>query len=254
MLINRKWHNSVIDGQSYNTYESMNSDHRPYSIKLRLSLRANKTYKSKNVNYNWALLMRDENVREAYTIEVKNRYQVLQNLNEEMSANMMYENIIQAHNESAKQHIPIRKRQIKGNAWETIEVCDKRRSLHEAYEVNRKNPNSTNRLRLENEKIELDDAYQSEQAKFVQEKVAVIEGTHTNNKARLAWNTVNEVSKKGQLRADSPEERVKLWKDHFEKLLGQSPVVNDQPVEKIFNPLPININDFTEEELMKANR
>ena len=84
-----------------------------------------------------------------------------------------------------------------------------------------------------------------------------IENAHLNNKARLAWDTVNEISgrkntKKGQIRAESPEERIELWKKHFENLLGKPPVINDCPIEKVFETLPIETNDFTEIELVKA--
>ena len=96
MLVNRKWRNSVTNCESYNTYKTMDSDHQPCSSKLRLSLRENKREKSKKTNFNWALLLTNRNVSEAYTVEVKNRFQALQNHHDETSADIMYENIIQS--------------------------------------------------------------------------------------------------------------------------------------------------------------
>ena len=81
VLINKKWKNSITDCKSYNTYQSLGSNHRPCSIKLRLCLRANKT-KSNKTYYNWSLLSSNENVKEQYTIEVKNRFQVFQEQDE----------------------------------------------------------------------------------------------------------------------------------------------------------------------------
>ena len=49
----------------------------------------------------------------------------------------------------------------------------------------------------------------------------------------------------------SEEEQKNRWKEHFEKLLGQPPIIDDQPVEVVFDSLPIEINDTTEEELLK---
>ena len=51
----------------------------------------------------------------------------------------------------------------------------------------------------------------------------------------VAWSIVKEISgRKGssrsRIRARCPKERMKLWKEHFEGLLGQPPVVDDQPI------------------------
>ena len=74
----------------------------------------------------------------------------------------------------------------------------------------------------------------------------------------MVWDTVNEISgrknsKKGLIRANSHEEHVKLWKEHFEKLLGQPIIIDDHPVERVFDSLQIKTNNFTEEELIKAS-
>ena len=45
---------------------------------------------------------------------------------------------------------------------------------------------------------------------------------------------------------------MKLWKNHFEQLLGQPPVLDDQPINGVFNTLPIETGDFTAGELQKS--
>lgn len=45
---------------------------------------------------------------------------------------------------------------------------------------------------------------------------------------------------------------IKLWIEHFQNLLGQLCVIDDQPARKVFDSLPIETNDFTEEEVNKA--
>ena len=45
---------------------------------------------------------------------------------------------------------------------------------------------------------------------------------------------------------------MKLWKNHFEQLLGQPPVLDDQPINGVFNTLPIETGDFTANELQKS--
>ena len=66
--------------------------------------------------------------------------------------------------------------------------------------------------------------------------------------------TVNEVDKiksilRAKLKADSQEERIQMWKEHFKNLLGNSPKVTDKPVMKIINnQLDIKLGQFILEE------
>ena len=60
---------------------------------------------------------------------------------------------------------------------------------------------------------------------YVSTKVNEIEKAHEEQKSRLAWKTVNEVTKRkhcnsGRLEASNPSERVAVWKGHFSSLLG----------------------------------
>ena len=112
-------------------------------------------------------------------------------------------------------------------------------------------------MRVENAKAELDKAYSIEQKRYVEEKISIIESAHVKHQVRLVWATVNEVtgqkkSNEGQIRVNSPEERLKLWKNHFEQLLGQPSVLDDQPIQRVFNTLPIETGDFTGDELQKS--
>jgi len=120
----------------------------------------------------------------------------------------MYQNIIIAHKKSAELHIPVRKRQKKNNPWETTEICEKRRSPHAAFEENRKTPNPTNIQHVENAKQELDEAYRAEQERYIQERVRVIENAHLNHKARLVWDTVNEILDERILAKGKSEQKI----------------------------------------------
>ena len=59
-------------------------------------------------------------------------------------------------------------------------------------------------------------------------------------------------SNEGRIRANSPKERLKLWNNHFEQLLKQPPVLDDQPIERVFNTLPTETGDFNADELQKS--
>ena len=55
---------------------------------------------------------------------------------------------------------------------------------------------------------------------------------------------------KAKLKAASQQERVKLWKQHFENLLGNPPKVTNEPITRIISKqLDIKLGPFTKEEL-----
>ena len=60
---------------------------------------------------------------------------------------------------------------------------------------------------------------------------------------------------KAILKATSQEERIYLWKQHFENLLGKPSKVMHEPITKIIsNQLDIKLGQFTQEELDSALR
>ena len=69
------------------------------------------------------------------------------------------------------------------------------------------------------------------------------------------WQTINEVSRrkstvKAKLKAANQQERIKLWKQYFENLLGNPPKVTYEPITRIISKqLDIKLGLFTQEEL-----
>ena len=58
-----------------------------------------------------------------------------------------------------------------------------------------------------------------------------------DRQSRMACQTINKVSRrkntvKAKLKAAIQQERVKLWKQHFENLLGNPPKVTNEPITK----------------------
>ena len=72
---------------------------------------------------------------------------------------------------------------------------------------------------------------------------------------RIAWQTINEVSSrkntaKAKMKAANQQERIKLWKQHFENLLGNPPKITHEPITRIISKqLDIKLGPFTQEEL-----
>ena len=76
-----------------------------------------------------------------------------------------------------------------------------------------------------------------------------------DRQSRIAWQTINEVSRrkntaKAKLKAANQPERIKLWKQHFENLLGNPPKITHEPITRIISKqLDIKLGPFTQEEL-----
>ena len=76
-----------------------------------------------------------------------------------------------------------------------------------------------------------------------------------DRQSRIAWQTINEVSRrksttKSKLTTTNQQERIKLWKQHFENLQGNPPKVTHEPITTIISTqLDIKLGPFTQEEL-----
>ena len=76
-----------------------------------------------------------------------------------------------------------------------------------------------------------------------------------DRQSRIVWQTINEVSRrkntaKAKLKAANQEERIKLWQQHFENLIGNPPKITHKPITRIISKqLDIKLGPFTQEEL-----
>ena len=58
--------------------------------------------------------------------------------------------------------------------------------------------------------------------------------------SRIVWQSMNEVSRrksttKGKLKATNQQERIKMWKQHFENLLGNPLKVTHEPITRVIS-------------------
>ena len=76
-----------------------------------------------------------------------------------------------------------------------------------------------------------------------------------DRQSRIAWQTFNEVSRrkstaKAKQIANNQQDRIHIWKQHFENLLGNPPEVTQEPIPRIIcRQLEIKLGHFTQEEL-----
>ena len=102
---------------------------------------------------------------------------------------------------------------------------------------------------------ELANIYLKELKEYIQHQIEKIRDSVKNRQSRIAWQTINEVSRrkstaKAKLKATSQQDRIRLWKQHFENLLGNPPDVTHEPITRTINKqLNIKLGPFTQEEL-----
>ena len=96
-------------------------------------------------------------------------------------------------------------------------------------------PSTKNIDRFKETQTSLKDAYKHEQTNYLESKISDIRTAATNRKSAKAWKTINEItvrksSNRSTLKAKNQEERTKLWKTHFQDLLGKAPQVTNEVI------------------------
>ena len=130
---------------------------------------------------------------------------------------------------------------------------EKRALVKTASKNYRKNPTNTNALKLKNGTYQLAGIYIKEQTEYIQNQIDKIRDSVEDRQSRIAWQTINEVSRrkntaKAKLKA-AQQERIKLWKQHFENYL-ETPKITHEPITRIISKqLDIKLGPFTQGEL-----
>ena len=203
-------------------FEGVSTDHRIVTAKIRLSLRKNDKRTATTKHYDWALL-NNKDVRDKYVLELRNRFETLQEKTEKSTPNDEYENFVNAHLEAAAKYIPTKIKTKYRVPWETLAVREKRALVKTASKNYRKNPTNTNALKLKTAQYQLTGIYIKEQTEYIQNQIDKIRDSVEDRQSRIAWQTINEVSRrkntaKAKLKAANQQERIKLWKQKLRKL------------------------------------
>ena len=204
-------------------------------------------------HYDWALL-NNRDIRDKYVLELRNRFETLQEKTEIGIPNDEYENFVNAHLEVAEKCIPTKPRTKFRVPWEMLAVREKCAHVKTPKAIGRTQQN-TNARKLKKAQYQLTGIYLKEQTEYIQNQIDKIRDLVEDRQSRIAWQTINKVSKrksttKAKLKAANQQERIKLWKQHFENLLGKSPKVTHEPITRIIRKeLDIKLGPFTQEEL-----
>ena len=185
---------------------------------------------------------------------MRNRFETLQEKTEKGTSNDEYENFVNGHLEAAAKCIPTKSRTKYRFPWETVTVREECAHVKTASKSYRKNPTSTNALKLKKAQYQFAGVYLKEHGEYIQNQRDKIRDSVKDRQSRIAYQTINEVSKrKSTVKAklkEANQERIKLWKQHFENLLENPPKVTPDPITRIINKqLDIKLGPFTQEEL-----
>ena len=149
-----------------------------------------------------------------------------------------YENFVNAHHEATVNCIPTKPRTKYRVPWETLAVREKPADVKTASKCYRKNPRNTNFHKLKKAQNELASIYLKEQTEYIQNQIDKIRDSVEDRQSRIVRQSINEVSRmksttKAKLEATNQQERIKLWKQHFENLLGNPPKITHEPITRI---------------------
>ena len=205
-------------------------------------------------HYDWALL-NNRDIRDKYVLALRSKFNALQEKTEIHTPNEEYENFVNAHLDGAAKCVPTKLITKSRVPWETLVVREKYAHMKTASKCNRMNQTNTNALKLKKAQNELASIYLKEQTENIQNQIDNIRDSVEDRQSKIAWQTINEVSRrkstaKAKLKATNQQERIKLWKQHFENFLGNPPKVTHEPIPRIISKqLDIKLGPFNLEKL-----
>ena len=184
-------------------------------------------------------MLNNRDIRDKYTLAIRNKYDALQEQTKIHTPNEEYENFVNARLEAATEFIPTKQRAKYRVPWETLAVREKREDVKTASKCNRKNTTNTNVLKLKKSQYELANIYLKEQTEYIQYQIDIRDSVE-DRQSSIAWQTINEVSRrkstaKAKLKTASQQDQIHLWKQHFENLLGNPTEVTYEPIVRIIS-------------------
>ena len=166
--------------EAYSSFEGVSIDHRIVTAKIRLNLRKNAKRTATPKHYDWALL-NNRDIRDKYVLELRNRFETLQEKTEKSTPNDEYENFVNAHLEAAAKCIPTKLKTKYRVPWETLAVREKRALVKTVSKNYRKNPTNTNALKLKTAQYQLAGIYIKEQTEYIQNQIDKIRDSVEDN-------------------------------------------------------------------------
>ncbi|KAJ8384488.1 hypothetical protein AAFF_G00205090 [Aldrovandia affinis] len=241
ILVRRKWRTLILNAESYSTFDSVGSDHRVVSTRVRLSLRVPKP--SPRIHHDWEAFSRSPDLQARYTMEVRNRFQLLAM---EEGPSTAYERFVAANVEATRECVPTTERIRVSPRSRHPEVMQAHAKVEEARRSFDRERTTERRGVLNEAKQLLFSTYDKIKGEELMEKVRRVEAAQGEQQYGESWRVINEMSgrkrlKEGQVAGCSPEET------HFQDLLGTHPTVDgaEKVITAVLTNLEIDDGPFT---------
>lgn len=244
ILVRRKWRKSIVNAESYSTFNLVGSDHRVVATRLRLSLRVPKS--APRTRPDREAFAGSPELQANYTAEVRAC------LHLQDGEPKTYERFLSANEEATRKWVPAKGRLRASPRSKQPEVVRVRAQVAEArrnYEIE---GTAVSQEELNSAKQQLFNTYGRIRGEEVLEKVKRVETEHGEQRHKESWKIINEMSgrkraREGQLAGCSSEERVTSWFTHFQDLLGIHPTVGraEEEIPAVFTNLGIADGPFT---------
>ena len=155
--------------------------------------------------------MKNKEIKDNYTIELKNRFGSLRIENE--TSTETYENSIRANKETAKEVIPKKSKTKQMNIANDQRVINARKNASNSVKLYFKDPNETNGLKMQEDKKALTDAYDSVSEEQFEKIIRDVEVHDVNSTPKECWNLINIItgrksSKQGIIKAKDKKDRL----------------------------------------------
>ena len=99
-----------MNHEEYSSFDGTSSNHQIVTAMIQFSLRKNATRTATTtVHYNWYLL-NNKDIRDKYTLTLRNKFDAFQEISETPTPNDEYENFVNVHLEAAAECLPTRQR------------------------------------------------------------------------------------------------------------------------------------------------
>ena len=177
--------------EAYFSFEGVSSDHRIVTAKIRLSLRKNATRTATTKHYDW-MLLNNRDIRDKYVLELRKRFEILQEKTEKGTPNDEYENFVNAHLEAESKCIPTKPRTKYRVPWEMVAVREKHAHVKTTTKSYRKNPIHTNARKLKKAQYQLAGIYLKEMTEYIQNQIDQIRDAVEDRQSSLANNKRSE--------------------------------------------------------------
>ena len=128
--------------QTQRDFEGVSSDHRIVSVKIRQSLRRNKTQTS-IASYDLSSLVNCD-ISNQFTVSVRNKFDRLQETSERHTPNDEYERFLTTHIETASKCVPSKGRLKCRVPWKSMAVREKRDNVQKTSILNKRNRTNAN--------------------------------------------------------------------------------------------------------------